>query len=60
MLSTAVDAGRLAAATAARELWLTHLWPGSDHDAHLAAAASVFDGPIAIAGPGSAWPPTAS
>jgi ribonuclease BN (tRNA processing enzyme) len=50
-LSSALDAGRLAAAAHARALWLTHLWPGSDPAEHLAAAATGYAGPTAVATP---------
>jgi len=55
LLSTAADAGRLASRAGARALWLTHLWPGSDHTQHLAAAASAYAGPITIATPHLIW-----
>ncbi|MFF5292354.1 MBL fold metallo-hydrolase [Paractinoplanes globisporus] len=54
-LSTALDAGALAARAGCRALWLTHLWPGSDHAAHLAAAATAYDGPITVAVPDLSW-----
>jgi ribonuclease BN (tRNA processing enzyme) len=54
-LSTAIDAGALADRAAARSLWLTHLWPGSDPAGHLAAAGSVYAGPIAVAVPHLSW-----
>jgi ribonuclease BN (tRNA processing enzyme) len=60
-LSTAIDAGTLASRAAARALWLTHLWPGSDPAAHVAAAASAYTGPTTVAVPNLTWdePPTA-
>jgi ribonuclease BN (tRNA processing enzyme) len=54
-LGTALDAGELATRAAVRALWLTHLWPGSDHAAHLAAAATGYDGPTTVAVAGLEW-----
>ena len=55
MLSTAVEAGELAERAGARELWLTHLWPGSDRAAHEAAAATTYHGPITVTAPHLTW-----
>jgi ribonuclease BN (tRNA processing enzyme) len=55
MLSSAVDAGALAARAGVRSLWLTHLWPGTDRAAHQAAAARVYSGPIVVTAPGLTW-----
>lgn len=46
---TAGEAGRQAAEAEVASLLLTHLMPGSDPDARHRAAASAFDGPIAVA-----------
>jgi ribonuclease BN (tRNA processing enzyme) len=51
-LGTAIDAGELATRAAAKALWLTHLWPGSDPETHRTAAATAYDGPITVAVPG--------
>lgn len=48
-LFSARQAGRLAADAGAGHLLLTHLLPGTDSDAALAAAAGHYDGPIDIA-----------
>ncbi len=48
-LSSAVQAGQLAAAAGARRLLLTHLLPGTDPTAALAAAAGPYDGPTGVA-----------
>jgi ribonuclease BN (tRNA processing enzyme) len=50
--STAADAARQAAQAGAARLLLTHLWPGTDHAAALAAAAEHYDGDLAVAAPG--------
>ncbi|WP_412741872.1 MBL fold metallo-hydrolase [Krasilnikovia sp. MM14-A1004] len=54
-LSTAADAGALAALAGAAALWLTHVWPGSDPDAHLAAARRAYAGPSNVAVPNLTW-----
>jgi ribonuclease BN (tRNA processing enzyme) len=52
-LSSARDAAGAAVRAGVGALWLTHLWPGSDPAAHLAAAESAgWKGPLAIARPG--------
>ncbi|GAA3452879.1 MBL fold metallo-hydrolase [Dactylosporangium matsuzakiense] len=52
-LSSARDACAVAARAGVGALWLTHLWPGSDPGAHLAAAESAgWKGPLAVARPG--------
>ncbi len=48
-LSSASQAGRQAARAGARHLALTHLWPGTDHDATRTAAAAEYDGQISVA-----------
>lgn len=53
-LSSAGDAGRQAAAAGAGRLMLTHLWPGTDPAAALAAAAAGYDGEIGVATAGMA------
>jgi ribonuclease BN (tRNA processing enzyme) len=51
-LSSARQAGRVAAAASARAVVLTHLMPGTDPDAAVRAAAAGYDGGIAVAVPG--------
>jgi len=51
-LSSAIDAGALAADADVSQLVLTHLLPGTDEQAAIRAASSKFPGPIAIAVPG--------
>jgi ribonuclease BN (tRNA processing enzyme) len=51
-LSSARQAGGYAAAAAAGRLLLTHLWPGTDEEAAVAAAAATFPGPTEAATPG--------
>ncbi|MEV8318409.1 MBL fold metallo-hydrolase [Streptomyces sp. NPDC059900] len=53
-LLTAQGAGRYAARAGAGRLLLTHLWPGTDPQAALAAAAQTYDGPVAVASGGLA------
>jgi ribonuclease BN (tRNA processing enzyme) len=48
-LSSARHAGRQAAQAGARRLLLTHLLPGTDHAAALAAAGAEYDGDIGVA-----------
>ena len=48
-LSSARQAGRQAVAAGARRLLLTHLWPGTDPSAALAAAGAEYDGDIGVA-----------
>jgi ribonuclease BN (tRNA processing enzyme) len=48
-LTSAREAGRQAAAAGAQHLILTHLMPGTDPEAALAAAANGYHGPIEIA-----------
>jgi ribonuclease BN (tRNA processing enzyme) len=51
-LSSAVQAGETAARAGAGQLVLTHLWPGTDPEIALAAAARGYGGAIAVAGEG--------
>ncbi|MFI5910345.1 MBL fold metallo-hydrolase [Dactylosporangium sp. NPDC051541] len=52
-LSSARAAGAVAVRAGVGALWLTHLWPGSDPVAHLAAAEQAgWKGPLAVARPG--------
>jgi len=51
-LSSATQAGQNAHDSAAGELLLTHLRPGSDPEAALDAASKRFGGPISVAAPG--------
>ena len=51
-LSSASQAGRLAARAGAGHLALTHLWPGTDHHAARAAAAAGYHGQISVAAAG--------
>jgi ribonuclease BN (tRNA processing enzyme) len=53
-LNTAAEVGRQAAAAGVGRLVLTHLFPTTDPAAARAAAAAGFDGPVDVAGPGSA------
>lgn len=59
-LSSARQAGQLAAAAGAGQLVLAHLMPGTDPDAALGAAAAGYDGGITVAVPGlsigETWP----
>lgn len=48
-LSSARDAGQHAAQAGVARLLLTHLWPGTSHDAARAAAATGYDGDIGVA-----------
>ncbi|MEU6847367.1 MBL fold metallo-hydrolase [Streptomyces sp. NPDC046716] len=48
-LLTARGAGQYAARAQAGRLLLTHLWPGTDENAALKAAAEAYDGPVAVA-----------
>jgi ribonuclease BN (tRNA processing enzyme) len=48
-LSSAADAGRLAAESGAQRLVLTHLMPGTDAEAAKRAAAEIYPGPIMVA-----------
>jgi ribonuclease BN (tRNA processing enzyme) len=52
LMSSASDAGRQAAQAGVAHLALTHLWPGTSHDAARTAAAARYDGPISVATPG--------
>lgn len=52
-LSSARQIGRQAAESAVRSLLLTHLWPGTDRQAALVAAAEGYDGEIGVAATGS-------
>jgi len=51
-LSSARQAGRVAADAGAGRLVLTHLWPGTDPAEAVGAAAASYDGDIAVAVPG--------
>jgi ribonuclease BN (tRNA processing enzyme) len=51
-LSSARQAGEYAAAAGARQLLLTHLWPGSDAAAAVAAARRSYPGPVRVAAAG--------
>jgi ribonuclease BN (tRNA processing enzyme) len=51
-LSSARHAGQHAARAGTGHLVLTHLWPGTDHQAAQAAAAAEYDGQISVATPG--------
>jgi ribonuclease BN (tRNA processing enzyme) len=51
-LSTARQAGVVAREAGARRLVLTHLWPGTDPDEAVRAAAGSYSGEIAVASPG--------
>ncbi len=51
-LSSARDAGRLAAQAGAGGLLLTHLWPGSDHDAAASVARESYSGQVDVASAG--------
>jgi ribonuclease BN (tRNA processing enzyme) len=51
-LSSAADAGRQAATASVGRLVLTHLMPGTDPQAAIAAAATRYAGPIDVARPG--------
>jgi ribonuclease BN (tRNA processing enzyme) len=53
-LSSALQAGQHAAAAGAGALLLTHLWPGTDPAAALAAAGESYPGPVSVARPGLA------
>lgn len=53
-LSSARQAGQVAAAAGAGRLVLAHLMPGTDPDAALSAAAAGYDGDITVALPGLA------
>ncbi|TDD14300.1 MBL fold metallo-hydrolase [Nonomuraea diastatica] len=51
-LSSALDAGRTAASAGAARLLLTHLWPDTAPEPALEAAATSYDGPLALASAG--------
>jgi ribonuclease BN (tRNA processing enzyme) len=51
-LSSASQAGRHAAQAGAAHLALTHLWPGTSHQAARTAAAAEYHGQISVATPG--------
>jgi ribonuclease BN (tRNA processing enzyme) len=51
-LSTARQAGEVAREAGAGYLVLTHLWPGTDPDESVRAAAASYPGEIAVASPG--------
>ncbi|MGV9211819.1 MBL fold metallo-hydrolase [Micromonospora sp. RB23] len=48
-LSSAAEAGRYASAARARAVLLTHLWPGTDSAAAVAAARRAYGGPVTVA-----------
>lgn len=47
-----VEAGRVAAASGARRLLLTHFWPGNDREGSRRSAATAYRGPILVADEG--------
>jgi ribonuclease BN (tRNA processing enzyme) len=51
-LSSARQAGEVAREAGAGRLVLTHLWPGTDPDEAVRAAAASYPGEIAVASPG--------
>jgi ribonuclease BN (tRNA processing enzyme) len=51
-LGDAATAGRFADAARAEQLVLTHMWPGADPGAAVAAARKAFAGPVSVAVPG--------
>ena len=51
-LSSARQAGEVAREAGAGRLVLTHLWPGTDPDQAVRAAAASYPGEIAVASPG--------
>lgn len=51
-LSTAVDAARSAASAGVDRLWLTHLWPGSDPQAHADEVREHYQGQVDVAASG--------
>jgi len=51
-LSTARQAGAVARDAGAGRLVLTHLWPGTDPEEAVRAAAESYPGEIAVAAPG--------
>jgi ribonuclease BN (tRNA processing enzyme) len=51
-MSSAADAAAQAARAGAARLLLTHLWPGTDPNAALSAAARLYDGDLRVATPG--------
>ena len=51
-LSSARQAGEVACEAGAGRLVLTHLWPGTDPDEAVRAAAASYPGEIAVASPG--------
>ena len=53
-LSSARQAGAVAGQAGAGRLLLTHLWPGTDPDEAVRAAAEGYPGPVAVAVPGLA------
>ena len=48
-LMTSAEAGHWAQRAGARRLMLTHLWPGNDRAASVAAASAEFDGDVLAA-----------
>ncbi|MEV1018436.1 MBL fold metallo-hydrolase [Micromonospora sp. NPDC049801] len=51
-LSSAAEVGRHASTARARAVLLTHLWPGTDPEAAIAATRQAYAGPVAVARPG--------
>ncbi|MET8310507.1 MBL fold metallo-hydrolase [Micromonospora sp. NPDC005173] len=51
-LSSAAEVGRYASAARTKEVLLTHLWPGTEPDAAVAAARRAYRGPVGVARPG--------
>jgi ribonuclease BN (tRNA processing enzyme) len=51
-MSSAAGAAARAAEAGAARLLLTHLWPGTDPETALSAAAPHYDGDLAVATPG--------
>lgn len=48
-LMTSAEAGRWGREAGARQLMVTHFWPGNDRAASVAAASAEFDGDVLIA-----------
>lgn len=52
---TASGAGRIAREAGARQLVLTHIYPGTDHDRTQREASSAYGGDVALAQDGQVW-----